>query len=1487
MLCCRRIQLLLICHGRYFNQNHLKLLHKEQAISMANKVVATSRDEVDELTAKGILEAETVFYPSQSSGSNQRLRCGQLYRNVQTSEYVCFISHDSVLYVPGDCVYLDSQRPDQPYYIASIQAFKMTKRDQLNVLVKWYYRPCELPELVYDSLLQERLSEEHCLALDDANPEGVVKENREIFISDAVDTYSVAALRGRVDLVFADYQHATMALALICHHVLLLCDMSKFAHIIRFAGTVSTFKSVKVFCHFRGKSHVQHYKEISSAREFQPHPDHFYYILGYNPETNRLATIQGEIRVGLTYQARLPEYKSDNDSCEEEEAARETLVWAPNRIADSDLVVFLQAARSMAAFAGMCDSGSTEDGCLAAARDQITINAFNALHRNDYDTGKALQELVKNPLPLSADKRWSEEETKKFVKGLKQYGKNFFKIRKELLPHKQTADLVEYYYLWKKYPSALHQRPRARHRRAQTSVLRRVKPNGSSRAASRPTSSEFLDLSSASENECDSDESNSKDSSVYACHHCYTTNSKNWHHAGKERTLLCTECRLHFKKYGELRPVVRPRTPPSVLFKPAKEELEEMNYTGGIRTRRSNKDYGSAASRRHAVTPTAAELEKTRHAGNSRVSCNGNNDKPLGPKSPSSASTSSTSSSITAAELPETKKLPRAKGGGKKRKVEKTSPALSTVDEAVSTATKRSTKKSQATVTAEPTATTDSTTSELNNNGAAASDNDDITPDHSSSVSSPPLSNDRSATPKKLAPSIEESIDCVVRGSLIANSPKWKSPNNNGDTTEKPESSSPTLSTILPVENAEQQLQLIRTNEKATIKAASDVSAAVVRADALSTPPSTTTMTTTTTTATSVLVTVKQGDHSAIPISSPLAVTSTSQQLPSELTNSHVNVLKEPSSLVLSGLLSRTSAPSIPAHSLCQNSQAVCTTTSAITSAACSVIKETVMLLKEQQPNEQIDSEDDVDYNGSVLPAAKEPEPKIDDGTECHRSANAIFRRHWYRGSSNSCSRTDLIFVPLPDSPLAKKRQKEATLRRQTEIKEEKKERHAQYLSSSTSTTLTTTSAQTNLTVTTPSTGLHATASPFGTGLPNNFNMLPMTTFHASSHDLPALQRLKEYASAAASACTPGSPSFHQAALLDPVLQYRILSGLYGPAEKERLEQELRERQHDLMKRDYELSKSLFSLSSTAPLSHQQAAAAGNIGLPGVSPIAGGDARQMLGGFPGQFSPVNSAQAMAAAAAAAAAAAGSAGAAGGNAASTLPLNVIDQATLDRVQTDRLLHERMQLERLAQLYPSNPILRIEIDRLSAALSAIATQHHTHSHTHSHTHLHIHPSSASSSGAPESTTTSSIAATPHPQLWGAGGAAFPTAAEQLMQQYSTLFRPTPGALTALDNGVGASHLMASVPGLPPPGLNMHAATVLDPLAAERLQQLQQEHMQRHMLLERDRLMTAQQQVAMQHNEMMRRLQQEGSLLGNPGAPGAVGGLLRSDRPSFEKP
>lgn len=94
----------------------------------------------------------------------------------------------------------------------------------------------------------------------------------------------------------------------------------------------------------------------------------------------------------------------------------------------------------MAAFAGMCDGGSTEDGCLAASRDDTTLNALNMvsgrdaapgqgsksdsfpplcvfhhalslqLHASHYDAAKALQRLVKKPLPKLIEKCWSEDD---------------------------------------------------------------------------------------------------------------------------------------------------------------------------------------------------------------------------------------------------------------------------------------------------------------------------------------------------------------------------------------------------------------------------------------------------------------------------------------------------------------------------------------------------------------------------------------------------------------------------------------------------------------------------------------------------------------------------------------------------------------------------------------------------------------------------------------------------------------------------------------------------------------------------------------------------------------------------------------------------------------------------------------------------------------------------------------------------------------------
>ncbi|XP_026680512.1 arginine-glutamic acid dipeptide repeats protein-like [Diaphorina citri] len=281
---------------------------------------------------------------------------------------------------------------------------------------------------------------------------------------------------------------------------------------------------------------------------------------------------EGEIRIGPAHQARLPEYRpgstlspADLGPDPEMSKEREEIRWVPAMTLDGDLLVYLRAARSMAAFAGMCDGGSADDGCMAATRDDTTINALDVLHECSYDPGKALQALVKCPVPKGIEKKWCEEETKRFVKGLRQFGKNFFRIRKDLLPHKDVAELVEFYYLWKKTPGANNNRP---HRRRRQGSLRRIRNTRNTRggtpkeepsARPSPNPKEQGEGSSGTEDEEEEDDSDSRDNSGFRCAHCFTTNSRDWQHATsgpKQGALLCSECRAYLKKYGELPPAV-------------------------------------------------------------------------------------------------------------------------------------------------------------------------------------------------------------------------------------------------------------------------------------------------------------------------------------------------------------------------------------------------------------------------------------------------------------------------------------------------------------------------------------------------------------------------------------------------------------------------------------------------------------------------------------------------------------------------------------------------------------------------------------------------------------------------------------------------------------------------------------------------------------------------------------------------------------------
>lgn len=63
--------------------------------------------------------------------------------------------------------------------------------------------------------------------------------------------------------------------------------------------------------------------------------------------------------------------------------------------------------------------------------------------------------------------------------------------------------------------------------------------------------------------------------------------SKDWHHGGRENILLCTDCRIHFKKYGELPPIEKPVDPPPFMFKPVKEEEDGLSGKHSMRTRRN------------------------------------------------------------------------------------------------------------------------------------------------------------------------------------------------------------------------------------------------------------------------------------------------------------------------------------------------------------------------------------------------------------------------------------------------------------------------------------------------------------------------------------------------------------------------------------------------------------------------------------------------------------------------------------------------------------------------------------------------------------------------------------------------------------------------------------------------------------------------------------------------------------------------------------
>ena len=68
--------------------------------------------------------------------------------------------------------------------------------------------------------------------------------------------------------------------------------------------------------------------------------------------------------------------------------------------------------------------------------------AIIQLHRSGYKIDDALSELNANDIILTTDVDYmTQDDAKKFAKGIKQLGKNFSRIHRELLPHHSRVSI--------------------------------------------------------------------------------------------------------------------------------------------------------------------------------------------------------------------------------------------------------------------------------------------------------------------------------------------------------------------------------------------------------------------------------------------------------------------------------------------------------------------------------------------------------------------------------------------------------------------------------------------------------------------------------------------------------------------------------------------------------------------------------------------------------------------------------------------------------------------------------------------------------------------------------------------------------------------------------------------------------------------------------------------------------------------------------------
>jgi len=248
---------------------------------------------------------------------------------------------------------------------------------------------------------------------------------------------------------------------------------------------------------------------------------------------------EGQIRVGKDYQISPPDWIPPEQRKPEQCPERALLVWSPcPSIGNGKLDEYIQISKG-----------------------KYGYNAEQALgmlfwHKHDLD--RAIQDLANfTPFPDG----WSVEDKVLFEQAFQFHGKSFHRIR-QMLPDKSIAQLVKYYYSWKK----TRQRTSLMDRQARKLQSQREETN--EKKAPTPSASNTEDATKDTTTKATTESNNkvetpisddedmlTEDASKPRCSNCgilcHVTHATN-------KGEMCGTCHQYFNRTGHVRPTTGP-----------------------------------------------------------------------------------------------------------------------------------------------------------------------------------------------------------------------------------------------------------------------------------------------------------------------------------------------------------------------------------------------------------------------------------------------------------------------------------------------------------------------------------------------------------------------------------------------------------------------------------------------------------------------------------------------------------------------------------------------------------------------------------------------------------------------------------------------------------------------------------------------------------------------------------------------------------------